>query len=218
MPKFYIDFQDDLQVLQSDISLFFTRNERLLNDYYDVRQHCYSEIEGLEPNFYGGKDEYDEICDTLVIAYKNIIIGGARIIGKTPGSSNNIPMNRDALPVEEIFSDLQLHRVPYCEFNRLAILGGFRSMPLLRRVLQKLAGFAIARGYKYLFSVSELMQARTYRRVFKSLELPNPYEIHENFEVPKVEDAEYAGLEMFVSSMAFPQQWNGIQDRSNLWS
>tara|TARA_A200000113_G_C8866989_1_gene355169 strand:- start:2573 stop:3220 length:648 start_codon:yes stop_codon:yes gene_type:complete len=196
-----------------DIFPFFTKQSQLLQEYDEVRIECYRELTKLpEINDNNGHD-YDHRADTLIVTYKDIVIGGGKVVGKFPGDQHLIPLDDSELNLEKQFKDFNLDQVPYCEFTRMSILKPFRSPKLLHAISNELILYSIAKGYKYMFSVSSLAQARCNRQSAKVLGLPFEYNIHTNMEVPN-HNNKYGDLKVVISSLEFPSHWKGIKTHS----
>ncbi len=187
----------------------------MLTEFDDVRAACYGEIKGLPRVFDRSEHAYDPVSDTLLVTYKDIVIGGARIVGKFPEDSKGIPMDSDELSLEDLFPEFQLKDVPYCEFTRLAVVKSFRSLDLLHYIFTEMVSYSIAKGYKYLFSISSLAQARCNKQAAKAIGLPFEYKIHKDIEIPD-KKGKYGELKVCISSLELPDHWKGIRNHGNI--
>lgn len=197
---------------QDDIFPFFTKNTHLLDEYDDVRIECYREITDLPAISDKEGHDYDLRGDTLLVTYRDIVIGGGKVVGKFPDDKHRIPLDDEYLSLENLFPELKLAEVPYCEFTRMSVLKGFRSPHLLHAIINELVLFSIAKGYKYMFSVSSMAQARCNRQGIRAIGLPFEYTIHKDIEVPN-DHGKYGDLKVYLSSLEFPSEWKGITNR-----
>ena len=146
----------------------YTTNKALLEQYYQIREECYREGLGLE-NFSGAEDEYDRIGHIAIARRGNKVIGGIRLTVSTPDSTVRLPLEEEGFMMKDIFPELGLPKLNYCEITRLAVIPTFRvgdtSKELIRLMLQK----AIVENCAYQFSVAPLIQARNYRMLIKQI-------------------------------------------------
>lgn len=199
----------------NDFEFAFSHERHLLEQYYAIREHCYRNVENGPKEFDGGEDFYDRISDILIVKHKGKVIGGARIVGKLPGSEIHIPIEAEGICLDDIFPEMSLHKWGYCEFGRLAILENYRSMDLLKAIISSLSRRAQARHYRYLFSIAPLTQSRCYRRVFQKLGFAHPYVIHEDIHLHKSEE-ECGNLKMYLASLKFPDHAQ-LRKAANDW-
>lgn len=191
-----------------DISFFFTKKHTLLERYFKIREQCYRLVPNGPKDFKGGIDHHDERSDILVIMHKNEVVGGVRIVGRSPSDQISLPMEEENFQLNSVFFSYNLKEKGYCEFSRLAILKEYRSMELLNRVCGALIHKTVERDYSYLFAFTPLIQARTYKQVAFNLNLPNEYKIHPQISVPQKNKTEIGRLKMYVSSLLLPSSQN----------
>ncbi len=170
-----------------------------------MRETCYRQVPDGPQDFDGSEDEYDCISDILVIKNKGKVVGGARIIGKSPYADYVLPLEEEGFTLENLFPDFSLQSTGHCEFGRLAVLPEYRDQSLLQSILYALSIQSVKRGYKYLFSMAPYTQARCYRMTFRALNFQNPYVIYNEIEIPQKSKAECGVLKMRLASLQFPK-------------
>lgn len=213
MNKVIFDIKAENSLIKSDISIFFTKDQYLLDQYYAVRERCYRKVKDGPKNFNGQQDNYDLIGDILVITYKDIVIGGVRIVSKTVNNKIKLPLEGDGFNIHTELTNLNLEKKSYCEYGRLAILHPFRCTFLLDKVVEDLVTYSIAKGYSYLFSKSPLYQARCYKQSLQRLDIHNPFLIYKDLKITPKEEDESGSLDMYITSLEFPDTWNGVRNR-----
>jgi hypothetical protein len=177
----------------------FSDNLVLRQNYFALRQECYREDLGLK-DFSGGWDAHDVAGNVLIARKGNEVVGGARIVVSSPASEQLLPLESKDFRMSEIFPELHLEKAAYCEFSRLAVERSERTGGnLARDIIIELTREAKARGIRYLFAVSTPLQARCYRKVFKSL--GHDYVIDTSVEVPQKEI--YGHLKMVIAYCDF---------------
>ena len=189
-----------------DFELAFSRERRLLEQYYAIRQHCYRNVENGPAEFDGREDFYDRISDILIVKHAGEVVGGARIVGRPRNVSIPLPLEQDGVSISKSLPEFNLDRLACCEFGRLAILDEYRSKVLLKEVVRSLIQRAIYRSYDYLIALSPLVQARCYRIICHNLKLPYPYLIHNGINVNKSE-LECGNLKMYLATLRLPKHF-----------
>lgn len=210
----YKAFNYNKKLCNKNFSLFFTKDDDLLNDYYTIREKCYRKVKNGPQNFDGREDLYDRLSDILVVTYRDIVVGGVRIFGNL--SCDHIPLETKDFRLKKLLPEFDLENNNYCEFGRLSLLDSFRNHDMLDNIVEDLVTFSIAKGYKYLFFISPLVQARCYQQSLQRIGFYGAFKIYRDLKmIDKTED-ECGGLDMFLSSVEFPPTWNGIQNRKKL--
>ena len=77
---------------KSELKAFFTKDAKLLNDYYDLRALSYSEDWGFD-NFHKLETVFDKQGSIVVVLENDVLVGGARLMvsNKCPFLSNETP-------------------------------------------------------------------------------------------------------------------------------
>lgn len=185
----------------SPTQYFFTKDQKLLRAYYRIRQECYRSVKGGPENFDGGENKEDIVSDILVVVKDGHVVGGGRLIGSTPEMPCKLPLEEEGFMVKDVFPELFLDRVSYCELGRIAVTPEFRDIMTINRICGELIQKAIRKGYKYQFSMAPLSTSRLYQRVSSSLNLPYPYVIHKDIAVPEKQQDITGGLKMYLGSL-----------------
>ncbi len=83
----------------------FTNDPALLEQYYQLREQMFISVWGLK-RFHGVEDAFDKDANTLIARMGNLCVGGARILMKVPGNSNQLPMEGDDFNLEQLLPEL----------------------------------------------------------------------------------------------------------------
>jgi hypothetical protein len=146
----------------------FTTEQRFLEQYYKIREDCYREDLGLD-DFSGAEDEYDRIGHIAIVRHGDEVIAGARLVICKPHSGIKLPLEEEGFIIKELFPELGLEDVAYCEVTRLAILPAFREGSVHKELTELMIEKSIKEGCYYHFSVAPLLQARNSRILGKRL-------------------------------------------------
>ena len=155
-------------------------DQRLLNQYYDLRERCYREELKLD-DFDGSEEAMDREGDILLAHQGGQCIAGARI---SPASST-------ALELPEL---LRAGR-HYCVWERFAVAPEHRSLQLNRDFNAGLIECSRGLGYDRALVLSSLRNARFYRQCHTALGVE--FEIRRP--VPEISTGAFAGLEHYLS-------------------
>jgi hypothetical protein len=180
--------------------LCFSKDPKLLQEYFVVRERCYRLVKDGPKDFSGHEDAFDRNADILVVRAGDSVIGGARIVSNKLAEKSSIPLESEGFKMKNIFPDLDLNKHSYCEFGRLAVLPQYRSMALIEDIVLTLIMRAIETKHKYMFAMNPLVQARCYRKICKKLRLLRPYNIHTEIEIPQKPE-QCGTLKMYLSSL-----------------
>ena len=210
--------KSELQEIQKNryknFQIYFSKKKEDLKEYYQIREQCYRRVPDGPKDFDGSEDMFDRMSDIMIVRANNQIIGGARIYGRTNKNDPNLPLEEDGFLLKNLFPDKQLDRVSYCEFGRMAVLEQFRSKVLLKTIVVNLCQMSIARGYKYLFTMSPLQQARCYRMIINEIDFPHKYNIYRDIELPQKSEKIGGVLKMQLSSLKFPKTWENDNSKN----
>lgn len=157
-----------------------SREPRLLNQYYELRERCYREELELE-DFDGSEEPLDREGDILLVHQGGQCIGGARI---SPALS---------LPFE--LPELRRAGTRYCVWERFAVAPEHRSLQLIKDFNAALIECSLALGYDRALVLSSLRNARFYRQCHSALGVE--FEIRRS--VPEISTGAFAGLEHYLS-------------------
>jgi len=201
-----------LSRLNTSRKFLFTKDPTLLNKYYEIRANCYRAVEDGPSDFSYEADELDRLSDILVVIQNGYVIGGARLVASTPENPIKLPVEQDNFRMKNVFPEYNLQDKTICEFGRIAIAKEFRSFSILEGLCEHLIKKAIDKGYHYQFSMAPKAQTRCYRRVGHKLNLPYPYIVHENIDVPLKPLEETGKLKMYLGSLRLP---NTIEEQTH---
>ncbi|MCE2926347.1 MAG: GNAT family N-acetyltransferase [Rickettsiales bacterium] len=139
-----------------------TRDPGLLHQYFRLREQMFISVWGLK-HFSGGHDAYDDSSDIMVARVGNHVIGGCRLT-----FANNrgllLPMEQNDFILEDMFSELSLHKVKYAEISRMAILPEYQNSIVLLELSRQLMKCAANQKARYAFTMSPVPLARNYRK------------------------------------------------------
>ena len=211
--RMYVTDDEELSLLKSDLRLFFTKDQNTLDQYYKIRERCYRQVKNGPKDFDGHQDVYDISGDILIVTYKDVVVGGARIFDNYQTKKLRLPLETDEFILHEQLPHLKLDNSSYCEFGRLALLKSFRHSKILDTIVENLVTYSIARGYRYLFFMSPLVQARCYKQALSRLQVNGEFRIYRDIKINGKTPEECGVLDMYLSSLKFPKKWNGVRER-----
>jgi predicted GNAT family N-acyltransferase len=157
-----------------------SRDPRLLEQYYQLRQQCFRQELGI-PDFDGSEDEQDRESHILLAIEDGRVIGGARI-------SPNVP-------VQQQLQELDLKLNSCCMWERFVVDPAVRTIQLIRDFCAHLIEFSRLSGFQHALILSSLRNARFYRQCHSALGIG--FKIHRN--VPNFAQGAFAGLEHYLS-------------------
>ena len=163
------------------IEFKLSRDPRLLQQYYNLREQCFRQELGL-PNFDGSEEDQDREGQILLAIQDGQCIGGARI--------------SPTVPLQSEINQLKLNPDDCCIWERLAIDPAARTLKLLRRdFCIRLIEFSVEKGYLHAMVLSTLRTARFYRQCHSALGVA--FKIHRH--VPHSAKSAFAGLDHYLS-------------------
>lgn len=162
------------------ITIELCRDNRLLEQYYDLREKCFRKELDL-PDFDGGEDDRDLQGQIVVLRDGDRCIGGARIAA--------------GAPLDEQLRELSVNPRASCMWERFVVDPSVRSLQLIRDFLAHLIEYSRRAGYHYAVVLSSLRNARFYRQCHSALGVD--FQIHEP--VPDCAKGAFAGLEHYLS-------------------
>lgn len=182
--------------MNCDIKYQFTRDQNLLDQYFELRKRIYIQDFNLL-DFADHEDNYDdkEYTHILVICDDNRVIGGARIIIHNKNSSELLPIESESFLLKDIFPDLLLHNKSYSEVNRTVLLPEYRQGKIGEEIVRLCALKSKLCGADYLFTVAPKIQARNNRKHCSNLGIN--FTIFDDISVP--EKPSYRGKRMFLT-------------------
>jgi hypothetical protein len=157
-----------------------SRDPRLLEQYYALREQCFREELGI-PDFDGSEQEQDRRGHVLIAHKNGRCIGGVRISSE--------------LPAEEHFGDLDVDSGACCIWERFVFHPAERSTSFCRKFLAQLIEISHMLDYNHALIISSLRNARFYRLYHSVLGVP--FDIHRP--APEFATGHFAGLEHYLS-------------------
>lgn len=145
-----------------------SRDAKMLGQYYKIREQCFRAELGVAL-FDGSEDHYDRSGDILIAREGLRCVGGVRICGKMPWETVRIPLEDEGVDLAELFTELNLDNVSYCQWSRLALAPECRGMDVVKDFCRALINTCSSLGYRLAFNVSDLHRARLYQRLHSSL-------------------------------------------------
>jgi hypothetical protein len=180
----------------------------MVHQYHEMRTRTFISVWGLK-EFQGGKDEFDDVNDTLIASQGLLCVGGARFTFATPEKPSMLPLEKSGLHVKDIFPDLDLDNVIYGECSRFVLLPEFRTREVSQEMMRLVVQEHLRHKASYGFWMAPLVVARSYRQT--CVNLGYACQIRTDVEVPDRE--EYEGIKMYVGMMDFTKQL--VPDQAN---
>lgn len=190
-----------------EYSFVITREDRLLQQYYRLREASFREELGIS-GFDGSEDAYDRQGTVLLaVGRGGAVLAGARIYGNHPGQGRRLPPESHRLRLRNYFPALELGQHPYCHWGRLVIHPAMRGVDFSRAFLGRLLACSQALGYRYAFVVTDRGRARFYRQLHRVL----GYDYHlSDLEIPP-DDGAFEGLEHWLSYAVLPSGDSAVE-------
>lgn len=157
-----------------------TRDPRLLEQYYTLREECFREELGL-PDFDGSEQEEDRKGHVLLAIKDGRCVAGIRI--------------SPTVMLQSQIHQLGLTRETCCTWERFVFAPSIRSVQLIRRFLHFMITTSREAGYHHAMVLSSLKNARFYRQCHSALGID--FNIHRH--VPHCAEGAFAGLEHYLS-------------------
>ena len=171
---------DKQEVAVLSIVFKLSQDPQLLEQYYDLREHCFREELGL-PDFDGSEEEQDRHGQILLAVENGRCIAGVRI---SPGVS-----------LQSQVQHLGLKRDACCMWERLVFDPAVRTVQLIREFIAYLIEISRETGFQHAMVLSSLRNARFYRLCHSALGVG--FQIHRH--VPHSAEGAFAGLEHYLS-------------------
>lgn len=162
------------------IEFSLSQNPHLLQQYYQLRQHCFRRELGI-PGFDGSEEEQDRASQIMLAIQGNRVIGGARISPRVPNHQQ--------------LHELDLRLNSCCMWERFVVDPAVRAVQLLREFCAHLIAYSRRCGFQHALILSSLRNARFYRQCHTALGVG--FKIHRN--VPDFAQGAFAGLEHYLS-------------------
>ncbi len=139
--------------MNPSIKIIYTKNNKLLNEYFELRDGLY--FSGL--GFNVKLDTHDIKSEHLLILKENNIIGGARLIRKAPG---DLPMEENGFCLNDYIDLSQYTENQVGEVGRISIKKNERSLELLQNVFESICLKAKQIGIEIILTIAPRHIAR----------------------------------------------------------
>lgn len=148
-----------------EIEFLFPKEKSLLDEYFKVRDAVYLEQFNL-PTAELLQDGYEAqpYTNFLVVRHNGKVIGGSRIIFHYEGSNTLLPFEGEDFKISDVFPDLNLPNVRYCEVDRTVLARDYRTGDLGREIVVHFVSKCKDEGAKYIFGIGPMIQVRNYKR------------------------------------------------------
>lgn len=163
------------------VSFELSREPRMLQQYYRIREQCFRSELGVA-GFDGGEDCYDGLSDVLVIRDGDRCIGGVRMLDPSKLPGHRLPFEAGDVDIRRYLSIEQEPLSQYCQWSRLAIDPKYRNKVDLLQFCNALTESAKNKGFLYSLYISEGIRTRLFMKLHKKLGFD--YHILEDVEVP----------------------------------
>jgi hypothetical protein len=157
-----------------------SRNPRLLEQYYGLREHCFRKELGL-PDFDGSEEKRDRQGQILLAVQDGRCIAGVRI--------------SPHVLLQSQIQQLGLEHDTCCMWERFVFHPAVRSMQLIREFTAYLIEISRGTGFQHAMVLSSLRNARFYRLCHSALGVG--FQIHRH--VPHCARGKFSGLEHYLS-------------------
>jgi hypothetical protein len=181
----------------ADIVYEFTNAPALLQQYYTL--HLAEYMRAWDARNIPLKDEYDSRCHTLIMRRGKHVVGGVRLILRTPRSRVPLPMEAAGVDLSQALPGINLAYQTYGEVSRMARLPEYRGFEFTMKIHEQLRRKAQALGMRYGFMVAPASNTRLYRLVGQMTQ--DSYTVLEHVRVPEVDSHE--GLRMIASCIDY---------------
>jgi N-acyl-L-homoserine lactone synthetase len=169
------------------IEFTVTRDPRLLEQYYQLREQCFRKVLGI-PDFDGSEEDLDRTGHILIAEENGRCMGGARISKR--------------LPLQEHLDELELAPEDCCMWERFVLDPSARQMQLGRAFLWNMIEVSRSLGYRHAVTLSCLHTARLYRICHQGLGVD--FQIHRH--VPEYENGLLAKFKHYLSVAHLQEQ------------
>lgn len=184
----------------------FTRDKDLIQQYKLLRKELYE----IDPRFVGfrifneiGAEDYEDPDDQMLILYNgNRCFGGACLRVSSPKHRVILDLENDILPdtgkyyfsLRERFSEMELDKYAYAEFNRIVLHPALRRGEATRRIFQAVLERCVDYRIRYMFGIGDKVRTRLYRQIYHGMGLES--QIRYDVDIPL--RAEYEGIKMYL--------------------
>lgn len=177
----------------------FTKDPVLLLEYFKIREEAYKE-ELMLDYFSGRFDDIDPRSHIVLGIAEGHCIGGARLTVHDPLLESGLPLEEEHFRLADLLPEYNLKKNKYGEYSRLAMKKGYRNGRYSETIYMALNNKSKELGMKYVFAVAPLIQARSYKLMYKACFGLN-IDIRHDISVPQ--KPIYEHLKMCLSVLRF---------------
>ena len=184
-----------------NIKFLFTKDQRYLNQYYQLRLESYrndnswDEFEELE-------NEFDKNSNIVVALDNDKVVGGIRIMLENECNyfSNEIPNSKYTYRKYLEFKNETTPKNTIAEISSLIVNKNYRNNVINLTLGNLAVDFAKSKGTKYVFSVASKLHCRIHRLTYDR----SNYRAIMDMEYPWKKEKKYSDIEMFLIYFKFP--------------
>ena len=184
-----------------NIKFLFTKDQRYLNQYYQLRLESYrndnswDEFEELE-------NEFDKNSNIVVALDNDKVVGGIRIMLENECNyfSNEIPNSKYTYRKYLEFKNETTPKNTIAEISSLIVNKNYRNNVINLTLGNLAVDFAKSKGTKYVFSVASKLHCRIHRLTYDR----SNYRAVMDITYPWKKEKKYSDIEMFLIYFKFP--------------
>ena len=178
-----------------NIKFLFTKDQRYLNQYYQLRLESYrndnswDEFEELE-------NEFDKNSNIVVALDNDKVVGGIRIMLENECNyfSNEIPNSKYTYRKYLEFKNETTPKNTIAEISSLIVNKNYRNNVINLTLGNLAVDFAKSKGIKYIFSVASKLHCRIHRLTYDRIN----YKATMDISYPWKKEKKYSNSEMFL--------------------
>ena len=178
-----------------NIKFLFTKDQRYLNQYYQLRLESYrndnswDEFEELE-------NEFDKNSNIVVALDNDKVLGGIRIMLENECNyfSNEIPNSKYTYRKYLEFKNETTPKNTIAEISSLIVNKNYRNNVINLTLGNLAVDFAKSKGIKYIFSVASKLHCRIHRLTYDRIN----YKATMDISYPWKKEKKYSNSEMFL--------------------
>jgi len=154
---------------KSEVEVFFTKDQNLLDQYYKLRHFSYREENGWK-DYDGSESKFDRQARILVATRNGKVIGGTRIMfsDECDYLSNEIPgTDFNYKTIVKKYDNRE--NIVFSEISSVVVVKGERDRSISMKLFEANLSASKQHGCHYICGVGVAVVCRDYRRIFKEL-------------------------------------------------
>ena len=150
--------------------VFFTRDQDLLNEYYEIRVNAYRTRLGFE-KFNKLETDFDKEGKILLVTKDGKVVGGMRLMFSDECRYFSAEHPGTQFQYEKVVRRYHDNRqvITGMEISGIAALEEGRNFLVLELLLDFASSYAVSRGYNYIYGIALLVACRLYRVIAEKL-------------------------------------------------